>query len=263
MKIAYVCTLFVYLLAAVSSSFAQSLASGIIFYEGARKIDPSQMRIVINGEEVRPGSADAPDLPQVASFSQSLVFSGKYAREEREMPRPVIRTLDGGPGGPEHEQVMKMEPPMAEKRYLDLDNQKMIRILEVKKEKKSYQAEEFFTRANGWKDSDKTRKISGYTCRKATCPWKGETYTIWYTTDLNFTYSPIRELTPPKGVVLIVEGSEESFKATKVDAKPVSLTDVQPPSGAEIVTVEELNDKRDKAMADFRQIMMPGGPSPR
>jgi hypothetical protein len=263
MKIAYLCMLLFCLLAAAPSSFAQSPASGTIVYEGARKIDPSQMKIVINGEEVKPGSADAPDVPTVANFSQSLLFSGKYAREEREMPRPFIRTLDGGPGGPEREQVMKMEPPFAEKRYVDLQSQKMIRILEVKKEKKSYQAEESFTRASGWQDSDKTRKIAGYTCRKATCPWKGETYTLWYTTDLDFTYSPIRELTPQKGVVLMVEGSEESFKATKVDTKPVALAEVQPTAGAEIVSAEELNDRREKAMADFRQIMMPGGPMPR
>jgi hypothetical protein len=260
MKLAPLCTLLLCLLVTVPSTYAQSPASGTILYEGARKIDPSQMKIVINGEEVKPGSADAPDLPTVASFSQSLIFSGKYAREEREMPRPVIRTLDGGPGGPEREEVMKMEPPFAEKRYLDLQSEKIIRMLEVKKEKKSYQAEESFTRASGWQDSDKTRKIAGYTCRKATCPWKGETYTIWYTTDLNFTYSPIRELTPKKGVVLMVEGSEESFKATKVDAKPVKLTEVQPAAGVETVSVEELNDRREKAMADFRQIMMPGGP---
>ncbi|QHT65857.1 GLPGLI family protein [Rhodocytophaga rosea] len=260
MKIAYVFTLLFCLLATMSSSYAQSAASGTIFYEGARKIDPSQMKIVINGEEVKPGSADAPDVPTIASFSQTLIFSGKYAKEEREMPRPVIRTLDGGPGGPEREQTMKMEPPLAEKLYLDLQTQKIIRVMEVKKEKKIYQAEEIFTRASGWQDSDKTRKIAGYACRKATCPWKGETYTIWYTTDLDFTYSPIRELTPSKGVVLLVEGSEESFKAIKIDAKPVALTEVQPAAGAEMVSAEELNDKRDKAMADFRQVMMPGGP---
>jgi GLPGLI family protein len=261
MKITNVYTLLISLLATISCSFAQSLTSGTIFYEGARRIDPSQLKIVINGEEVKPGSADAPpDLPQVANFSQTLIFSDKYAREEREMPRPFIRTLDGGPGAPEQEQVTKFEPPIAEKRYIDLQSQKIIRVLEVKKDKKSYQAEESFTRAAGWQDSDKTRKIAGYTCRRATCPWKGETYTIWYTTDLNFTYSPIRELTPPKGVVLMIEGSNESFKAAKVESKTVASSEVQPAPGAEIVSAEQLDDIREKTLADFRQVMMPGGP---
>lgn len=265
-KLIYVRTLFTCLLASiVTLSFAQAPTSGIISYEGARKIDPSQMKIVINGEEVAPGTADVPDIPQVFNFSQQLFFAGKFAKEERENPGPVIRRFDGVLGGGGPEQVMKLNAPFQEKRYLDLQSQKLIRTLQVKKdaETKTYQAEESLTKASGWQDSDKTRKIAGFTCRKATCPWKGETYTIWYTTDLGFTYSPIRELTPSKGVVLMVEGSTESFKATKVEGKPVNENELQPASGAQVVSVEEINDLREKAMADLRQQGFPGGPAPR
>jgi hypothetical protein len=238
---------------------AQTLTSGSISYEAMRRVDPSKMKMIINGEEVKPGSHEAPpDMPDVRTFSLQLVFSGNYAKEENDGAAPVMHRVEAGPGsGGGNSQTIKLEPPFIEKKYLDLASQKYVEVVEIKKdgETKAYRSEEPFKKASEWKETGQTRKIAGYNCRKATSPWKGETYTIWYTTDLPFTYSPIKGLTPEKGVVLQLEGSEESFKAMKVESKAVAESEVIPSAQAEIVTAEQLTEIREKAMATFHQKM--------
>ncbi len=256
-KIRFLAGCFSMLLATALPAAAQTITSGIISYEAMRKIDPSQMRIMINGEEVKPGSPDAPtDIPDVGTFSLKLVFSGNFGKEEQDEAAPVMRRVEGEPGSG-HSQTTKLEPPFIEKKYLDLASKKYMEVLEIKKEAetKTYRSEEPFQKATDWKETGQTRKIAGYNCRKATSPWKGETYTIWYTTDLPFTYSPIKGLTPEKGVVLQLEGSGESFKATKVESKAIADSEVKPATQAETVTPEQLTEIRGKAMATFRQKM--------
>jgi GLPGLI family protein len=244
------------LLASTPPATAQSLSSGSISYEAMRRIDPSKMKIMINGQEVKPGSAEAPpDMPEVRTFSLNLVFSGNYAKEEHDGAAPVIRRMDVESGSGVSARTTQVEPPFTERKYVDLPAQKYLEVLEIKKDgtTKAYCSEEPFRKVTDWKEAGQTRKIAGYACRKATCPWKGETYTIWYTTDLPFTYSPIKDLTPEKGVVLQLEGNEESFKATRIVSKAVAESEVKPPVQAEAVSQEQLTEIREKAMATFRQ----------
>ncbi|GAA4454416.1 hypothetical protein GCM10023189_20830 [Nibrella saemangeumensis] len=240
-------------------------ASGNITYEAMQKIDMSQMRIVINGQEVKPGSPDAPaDIPDVRSFSMKLTFAGNYGKEEREGANMVVRRFVGGdgPGAGAAPQVTNLGRPFDETVYVDMADKKYVTVLAVKKDNdtKTYRAEKTYVKTPGWQDSDQTKKIAGFTCRKATVPFRNETYTVWYTTDLPFTYSPINGLAPEKGVVLQIESNRESFRATKVDQKSVSAKDVQPNEQALTVTQEQLDDLRHKALADFRQRMMADEP---
>ncbi|WP_128543961.1 GLPGLI family protein [Larkinella soli] len=235
---------------------SRTVKSGTIQYEVSRRIDPSQMRIVINGAEVKPGSADFPaDIPDTRTFSQKLTFAGNYAREEHDEAVGMIRRIDGnGPG-----QAVRIEPPVREWTYFDLANRKLIQVLQVKKDSvqtESFRAESPFNQVAGWKDIDKTKKIAGLSCRKATVPFKNETYTVWYTTELPFTYSPVNGLMPEKGVVLEIEGSQEAYKAVKIDTSPVAEADLKPGIQAKTITPDELQEQRRKAMAGFRQRTM-------
>ncbi|GAA4395754.1 hypothetical protein GCM10023187_03070 [Nibrella viscosa] len=236
-------------------------ASGNINYEVMQKIDMSQMRIVINGQEVKPGSPDAPaDIPDVRSFSMKLSFAGNYGKEEREGGNMMIRRFVGGdgPGAGGPSQVTNLGRPFDETVYVDMADKKYVTVLSVKKEKdiKTYRAEREYKKTPGWQDTDQTKKIAGFTCRKATVPFRNETYTVWYTTDLPFTYSPVNGLAPEKGVVLQIESNRETFKATKIDQKSVSAKEVQPSEQAQTVSADQLDDIRQKALADFRQRMM-------
>jgi len=231
--------------------------TGHIQYEVTQKVDHSQARIIINGQVVKPGSPDFPtDLPDVRTFGMTLAFAGNYAREEREsgMMRVVMESGPGG-GAAGMPQATRVTPPFTEAVYVNLGERSYATTLTVKQENKTttYRAEQPFKKPEGWKEMSQTKKIAGYTCRKATAPYKGETYTIWYTTDLPFTYSPVKDLMPEKGVVLAVEGQKEQYKASKVDSRPVAEADVRSAADAQQVTPEELKDKREKALADFRQ----------
>ncbi|GAB3545940.1 GLPGLI family protein [Spirosoma fluminis] len=245
------------LAAATRPALAQT--SGQINYEVVRKIDPSSMRIVINGEQVKPGDPNFPtDIPDTRTFGQKVIFTKQYAKESRDEQNAVVRTFVGGPGGGSAPQVTNMGRPYEEDVFVDLANQKTITLLTVGKgdEVKSYRAEAPINRTAGWQFTDHTKKIAGYTCRKATVPYQKETYTVWFTTDLPITYSPIRELTPETGAVLLVESSREQFRATKVNLSGVSDKDVQPTLKAETVSPEKIADLREKAGADFRQQLM-------
>ncbi len=72
---------------------------------------------------------------------------------------------------------------------------------------------------------------------------------MWFTTELPFTYSPARDVTPPTGVVLRLESATEQYVATRLDSKPVP--DLRPAPDARAVSTEELTEIRKKAQADF------------
>ncbi|GAB3704009.1 hypothetical protein GCM10027592_34810 [Spirosoma flavus] len=291
------------------SALAQTSVSGKITYEGMRQIDRSQMRMVINGQEVRsdrPGAPDAPEgMPDVISFTQKLVFSGTMAKEETDRPGGNMmfrRQMDGGQGGSggqgNRPREMRMTPPLEQQSYLDLANRQRIDVVTITKDsvKQVYRTEHPLAKSEGWQLSDKTKKIAGYVCHKATVAYTpqrrmnrernganggsgtadasanaqaqapqapAENYTIWYTTDLPFTYSPVAALTPEKGVVLQIESDSQSFKATNVSMEAVIEASVQPPKDAKAISEDEMNQIRRKAMADFRQRMMQNNPFPR
>ena len=255
--------------------YGQAPVSGKITYEGIRQIDRSQMRMVINGQEVRPGSPGAPDAPEgspeVMSFTQKLVFAGTMAKEERDRPQGMMmrRTEGspdgaggaGAPSGGDRPRTTRMAPPFDQQTYLDLANRQRIDVLTVKKDSMTqvYRSEKPMPAATDWQTTSKTKKIAGYTCQKATATRRKQTYTVWYTTELPFTYSPVADLTPPKGVVLQIESDTESFKATGVSTEAVAESSVQPPTAAKVISAEEMDEMRRKGMADFRQKMMQDG----
>ena len=251
-------------LLAAGAAVAQT--SGRINYEATQRVDLSQMRIVINGQTIKPGSPDFPtDIPESRSFGMTLSFAGNYAKEQREGSGITMRTvtMNGSGDGPASApQVTNFARPFEEATYLDLANRSTTTVLTVKKDNAptSYRSDAPIDAPANWTVTNQTKKIAGYTCRKATVPFKKETYTVWFTTDLPFTYSPVRGLTPEKGVVLALESEQEQYRAAKVELKAVPEADVKPSDSAQKVTAAELKDAREKALADFRQKMMEGGP---
>ena len=249
------------LLSAVGPVLAQSPSSGHIRYEATQRTDMSKVRIVVNGQVIKPGSPDFPtDIPESRSFGLTLSFAGNYAREERENAGPVIRMMEreaGGAGGAP--QNMSISRPFEEATYLNLVGRAATAVLTVKDAAgaaTTYRSDAPIAAPVGWTLTSQTKKIAGYLCRKATVSYKKENYTVWFTTDLPFTYSPVRELTPERGVVLALESEQEQFQAAKIDFKPVAEAEVRPATGAQPLTLAELQDRREKALADFRQRLM-------
>lgn len=249
------------LLLLIAALKAHPQSAGRITYEVVRKIDPSGMRIVINGEQVKPGDPNFPsDIPDTRTFGQKVFFAGNYAREDRDEQNMMVRRVMDGPGTGGAPQSTNLGRPFDEQTIIDFQAQKILTFLTVGKEKDAvtYKTEVPIEPVSDWQITDQTRKIAGYVCRKATVRYRNEPYAVWFTAELPFRYAPVPALTPEKGVALLIEGTREQYKATKVSLEAVDPTLVQPGTQAETVTKARLDDIRQKAMADFQQKMMTG-----
>ncbi|MCF0071190.1 GLPGLI family protein [Dyadobacter sp. CY261] len=245
------------LFAANSDILAQ--ASGQINYEVVRKIDQSRLRFMVNGEEVKQGDPNFPtDVPDTRTIGQKVLFAGNFVRENRDEENMMKRVMMEPGGVP---QMSNAGRPFEEYLVTDIAAQKILTFVTVgtEKEARTYKSEAPIEPIGGWQLTQQTKKIAGYICQKAIVTYHNEPYTVWFTTELPIRYAPVPALTPEKGVALLIEGSREQFRATKVSLGKVEAVSVMPDIQAETVKPEELTDIRQKAMADFHQKMGPGG----
>ena len=239
----YVIVSFLVAVLATQPLIAQPVApawSGQITYEGIHKIDPASLKFLDdNGELMKPGDPNFPkDIPDNRMSEQKVLINGAYAKvtgNNHVMPQSGSRR------------------PFTEQTFVDLNALKKVTIVTVGTgpDAKAYQADVPLQRVNGWQLTDQTRKVASYTCRKSTVIYKKETYTVWITTELPFTYSPIQELTPDTGAVLLIEGSKEQYKARKVAKTTLNESALKPTVQAQTVTADQLTEIRQKAIADF------------
>jgi N-glycanase peptide, N-terminal domain len=245
------------LLSATSPVFAQQ--SGVIEYEVTAKTDPERMR------GFQRGGDDAPEIPDVITFKQVFTFSNNLGKLTTERP-------EGGgfggrrqrPGGDTSTRIPRRQGPGGigmgmgrggNAQYVDLANKKYEQVFSTfGDDKKTYYTEEDFIFTANNKSSDKTKKIAGYNCKKATIQLKDDTYTVWYTTDLPFSFSPVNGLLPDSNaVVLSAEGSKRAFTAKSVSLKAVTDADLSIPAGAEKVTQEQMREIRKQEMEKLRK----------
>lgn len=244
------------LLSAASPVLAQQ--SGTIEYEVTAKTDPERMRGFQRGGG---DGNEAPQIPDVITFKQTFTFNnnlGKLTTERPDFGGAGRRRPDGdtssrnfrrpGMGG-----GMGFRGNNAQ--YVDLANKKYDQVFTTfGDDKKTYYTEEDFIYTANNKSTDKTKKIAGYTCKKATIQLKDDTYTVWYTTELPFAFSPINGLLPDSNaVVLSAEGSKRAFTAKNISLKPVTDTDLGIPAGAEKVSQEQMRDIRRQEMEKLRK----------
>lgn len=241
------------------TAFAQDKNTGVIDYELNAKM-PS-----------RGGEEEAEE--RVITLNQHFFFTGGKGKLETDRP-----DFGGGRDGNRPQGVPDGPPPGGGEgmgprtggtgrgmrggrmfggggnSYVDLANKKYIQLFTKPSDStKTYFAEEDYSAPKDVKLSDKTKKIAGYTCKKASVTLGDELYTVWYTQELPFSYSPINGLLPEeKGVVLAAEGSTRSFTAKKVNLKPVEQSKTALPANAEKVSEEELHKIRREEMQKFR-----------
>lgn len=282
-------TLLAGLLLTTGTILAQTApTSGTITYETMRRFDLANMRVNVNGQEVRPG-AQLPngrtfDPPETIESEESFQFAGNWAKRDPQNRGGAGRMfMMGGPGGgrgpgggapggdggnapqgqPTPEQMQRMEqmrrnfrPPVEETQFTDLTTGKSIQLVTVKPDslhKETYRADVNAKRPADWQVSNKTKKILGYTCQKATCTIKEQPCTVWFTTELPYTFSPAPQFTPDKGVVLWIESDDLAYRATKLNAGSVDVAKLTPDLNAKVVSDDELREIRRKAMATMRQ----------
>lgn len=242
-------------LLAATPVFAQQ--SGIIEYEVTAKTDPERMRAFQRGGD------DAPEIPDVITFKQVFTFNNNIGKLTTERPEGGgfggRRQRPGGdtsaPRGPRPGGMGMGRGGGFNAQYVDLANKKYEQVFSTfGDDKKTYYTEEDYIFTANNKSSDKTKKIAGYTCKKATIQLKDDTYTVWYTTELPFSFSPVNGLLPDSNaVVLSAEGSRRAFTAKSVSLKPITDTDLALPAGAEKVSQEQMREIRKQEMEKLRK----------
>lgn len=233
-------------------------AAGRLRYEATRRVEANQVKITSvtqNGQPVDMSAADLKLLlPETTSFVKTLVFSGDYAREEREHAGFVAGTGAKAPG-PAPQPGVRVSSTEAQ--YLNLAERTVATVATIAEAQYLSPTKPVPAPPAGWQElPQQTRKIAGYLCHKVTVPFKKETYTLWVTTGLPFTYSPVRALTPTRGVVLALSSNQEEYIATKLTPEPVPEADVRPALQARPVSEADLQELRAKAAADLRQRTM-------
>lgn len=239
------------LLATLALPARAQQTSGVIDYEVSAKIDPRRMRG--GGGESDGGEA------QIVTFNQHFYFTPAMGRLETERPAfggGFNRGNTAAGGGQDANRPRRFIGGRGNNSvYVDLANKKYLQVMTLPgDEGKTYYSEDEYTPAADVKVSDKTKMIAGYTCKKATLTLRDETYTVWFTKDLPFSYSPVNGLLPDSsGVVLAAESSNRSFTAKKITLKPVEDSTTALPANAEKVSQEKMRELRREMMQKFRE----------
>jgi GLPGLI family protein len=235
-------------------------AAGRLHYEGMRRLDTDKVKITmmtVNGQQARLEDMETSiQLPHSVGAEKTLLFNGSYAKEERD-----LKALGGLTGSKSAKADAPTPLPRGvmisslETKYLNLAARTVTSVTTLTSNNTSYvtPAQPVPTPPAGWQELPQTKKIVGYLCHKVTVPFKKETYTLWVTTELPFTYSPLRELTPTQGVVLALSSDQEEYTATNLTAELVAEADVRPSPRAQPITEAELKELRAKASADQHQ----------
>lgn len=257
---------------------ASAQQSGVIEYEVTSRIEPGQMRVVTyssGGGRTEGAPESMPDLPNLVTSKQTLTFSGGKGKLEMEGgggPRMMMMggpmggvsargttVSDAGRGNAVFAPAQGGRPPAAgalrspvtNTTYIDLSNRKYLSVTEERKDsvvENIWYSEEDYKATPNFKTSGKTKKIAGYSCKRATVNQGDEQFVLWYTTEIPVTFSPVNGVLPEQGVVLSIESSKRSYVAKKVELKPIPESEVSLPATAQKLTADELKEKRRSIM---------------
>jgi hypothetical protein len=242
---------------------SDSIKGIVIQYDITRRVDGQNIKIVIIG-----GSGDqggGPEAPPTITIGQSASLSELGAMMgEPQMPMPKLP-----PGVDEEQEGVQIERmiirPTEEQSFMDMKKRQFVRVMSSKfdPEHKTYYSTEALTTPKDWKESKKTKKIAGITCKKATCTIDNLEYTVWFTTELPGTFSPKAHIFPTAGVVLGIESDEESYEATAVTRDVMVVKPATVPANAELMTPDAMMAKRrefaQKAAPPGGMMRRPGG----
>lgn len=243
-------------------------SAGRLHYETTRRVDQFQAKVTMldpNGQEIKTdGPSSTVELPNTMSSTLDLLFNGNYAKEEQS----GNLQLAGGnvtlmPNSAKKKSTTSSQPVFpTDNKYFDFATRTSTTVTSIAGVDYISPALPTPNPPSNWQDLPQTKKIAGYVCHKATALLDKESCTLWVTTELPFTYSPIPGLTPAQGVVLMISSDKQEFKATKLITDVIAEASVRPNSKAKPITKVELDELRAKSQADMRQRMMDQYTSP-
>lgn len=227
------------------SIYAQNEKVATLKYEMIRQISGDQQR-GFRGNSDNEGDSGGPTTitdDRIIYFKDTLATYDKMGSRMR-----MFRQRSNNDGSPQ----IKM--PFEERTFYDMKNKREINYITLIKDggNEYFHTIEPIELKGEWKELDKTKKILGFNCKKATIKTPKDTYTIWYTTEAGFNFSPMINLAPPVGLVLKLEGTDISYDAKSFESKLDANADFKKPTEGNLVTKEELMQKRRAAFEKFR-----------
>lgn len=114
----------------------------------------------------------------------------------------------------------KFKLPFEEYTFTDMKNgREVISLTVLNESNEMYYSVEPLQKQKAWKDTGKTKKMLGFNCRNAIVTNENGEYDVWYTTDIDYTYSPLPGILPAKGLVIKIEGPQIYYNARIIEKK--------------------------------------------
>jgi GLPGLI family protein len=181
---------------------------------------------------------DDNDVPNVFTMTRNLSFNAEGAKISSSFSG---RPRAGRPGA--RGQNFRDRGSNAE--YVSFTDKQYLRAFKRPDNDTTFFVAQPFKTAADFQPSDKTKKIAGYTCHKATASLRNSTYTIWYTTDIPVNFSPVNGLIPPSGgFVLALQNDRMEYRATKVDLQDIPDTAITMPTPSQELSGQQLRGMR-------------------
>lgn len=214
---------------------AQQTSSGIVNYEITMQRGNSRQAPNDNNEN------DTGDAPELITMNRTFTFNAK----EGKLSSPQFKGQTNRPQNANR----RFRGRRANSEYIDFVNKKYIRAFKPQNNDTTFYIAQDFHPAESFNLSNKTKKIAGFTCNKATARFRNNEYTIWFTKDIPLTFSPVNGLIPPDGgFVLALKSDRIEYKATNVQMKDVDGNEVAIQGPSHQLTEAEVRDMRRKMM---------------
>lgn len=178
------------------------------------------------------------DVPDVFTLTRSLSFNAQGAKMSSSFSGRPRAARPGAPG-----RNFRGRGSNAE--YINFTDKQYLRTFKRPGNDTTFFVAQPFRIADNFQPSDKTKKIAGYTCHKATATLRNSTYTLWYTNDIPVNFSPVNGLIPPSGgFVLALQTDRMEYRATKVQLQDVPETAVSIPAPSQELSGQQLREMR-------------------
>ena len=225
--------------------FAQQKTSGVIYY--TQVIDTRAMRQGAEGQQQRAARPSGFTMPDKITNKMEIIYNANGAKLQRSEAEEDISQAGNAEGSM---RMTRFGGNADREVFFHPGGKKVTESFEMNDEPFLLEKQLGSNSADAVK-SDETRKIAGFDCKKAVIKDKnGSETTVWYTSDLGFSASPVPALWT-EGVVLGVENQRMNFFATEIEYIRIKDSELALPKKAKLLTEEKYAAKQ----AEFRKRM--------
>jgi GLPGLI family protein len=204
------------------------------------------MRAGAEGSDQQGPRRNGFNMPDKITNKMEIIYNANGAKLQKSEVEEDISQA----GNPEGMRVMRFGGNADREVFFNFANKKVTESFELEGEQLLLE-KALGSPANEIVKTDESRKIAGFDCKKVSIKDKnGSETTVWYTTDLAFSASPVPALWT-EGVVLGVENARMKYYASSIEYTKIKDAELALPKKGRLITEEEYTTKQ----AEFRKKM--------